>query len=326
MAHKVGEKDEHVAGTASDETTTSTLSKQLPNTVELVRTERYLWSLFTASSEDFSASMAPSKESVAECLRYYRRLLNQSQWKRVTIGNKSFLENFTGYKLTLGRSSAGSERDAKLLPEINELYNILSILSILCRSIILSYNVLAKQQAAAAAAASILPSVSPPPPPSARLGDLLQHLPPGSKSDMANQLLEFLEYSNGIWKQKYLALFFLDNLVSPCPRSWSGARVVADESGEGERTAHDRPAPPAPPAAEKRSSLHRRHRQHHRHQDAMVRSFYRRYLLAASPVVPLMAYFQSISTDLPMSYTPDVTLTRLFPATAVGSDSKPSCN
>lgn len=152
---------------------------------ELVKVEKILWYLLNAPTgvEDVPA---PNKIAASHCVRFYRRLLNIANW-RLGAAPKGFLAEFAGvdHKATV--------KDSYDL-EIDEFFSVIHILSVICRAIILSYTSLEKKQ-------SITVDL--------KFGELLEHLAPGTKSDIANSLLESLEHCGKLWKRRYDRSFLL---------------------------------------------------------------------------------------------------------------------
>jgi hypothetical protein len=165
---------------ASDET--EGFSLQI---TELVKVEKILWYLLNSPSGVENVP-APNKVAASHCVRFYRRLLNIANW-RLGSAPKGFLAEFAGV-------------DHKATPkesydlEIDEFFSVIHILSVICRAIILSYTSLEKKQS--------IPS-------DLKFGELLEHLAPGTKSDIANSLLESLEHCGKLWKKRYDRSFLL---------------------------------------------------------------------------------------------------------------------
>ena len=152
---------------------------------ELVKVEKILWYLLN-SPADVENVPAPSKIAASHCVRFYRRLLNIANW-RLGAAPKGFLAEFAGVD---HKATAKDSYDL----EIDEFFSVIHILSVICRAIILSYTSLEKKQS--------IPS-------DLKFGELLEHLAPGTKSDIANSLLESLEHCGKLWKKRYDRSFLL---------------------------------------------------------------------------------------------------------------------
>jgi len=282
----------------------------------LFRTEQFLWGLLTCPDNMFMSAQVPSKDDISECLKYYRRLLTASQWKRIVSSQKSFLENFTGFKL-----SSSQHQNEGFEPDVNELFSIISILGIVCRAIILSYNVYLKS------GSTVKPSTTSASHSSGmnnnhtlkhlKLGDLLMYLPPASKSDIANQLLESLEFSGNIWKHRFDPIWFQTNRVPYTSTLSAVALAQLLSQSHSHDHGHDNKkngqssliasSPIDSSTTFKPSQLARFFKQH--------------YLLVDTPIIPLVTFFKIISEKLPMPYPPEQTLTRMFPSAATTASS-----
>jgi len=152
---------------------------------ELVKVEKILWYLLN-SSVGVEDVPAPNKIAASHCVRYYRRLLNIANW-RLGSAPKGFLAEFAGVD---HKATSKETYD----PELDEFFSVIHMLSVICRAIILSYTALEKKQ-------TITSELS--------FGELLEHLAPGTKSDIANSLLESLEHCGKLWKKRYDRSFLL---------------------------------------------------------------------------------------------------------------------
>lgn len=183
---------------------------------DLAAVEAILWSLVASPSSVFVSAAAPSKDGTAKCLRFYRRLLlnvkyrvgaqNLSSAQQVPVSTapiiapattapkRTFLQNWTGYGGDSG--AARTEKvQTSLEQEFEELFAVLHLLSILCRAIVLSYNALEKKAGAFTAE-------------ELSFSALLDCLPLGTKSDIANLLLESLEHFSNVLKKRFDRLSF----------------------------------------------------------------------------------------------------------------------
>jgi len=150
---------------------------QAYNPAELARIEKMLWSLLTAQQSATEASV-PTKAEAAQCLKYYRRLLNAAKWR-------------------LGGGGSGIEMTQCTL-EVDELLTVVNILCVIARAIVLSHTAIEKS--GVSSSPHILPHT---------FGSLLQALPPGTNSDTANSLLESLEHCASLWKRRFGSLWFV---------------------------------------------------------------------------------------------------------------------
>ena len=99
--------------------------------------------------------------------------------------------------------------DILLEVDLNELYMMISIFSYITRAFILSYQAYEKTTQTAVSANghnSELPSTDHTNTNDTVIitaGELIRYLHPGSRSDIANQLLESLEYASKLWSSRY---------------------------------------------------------------------------------------------------------------------------
>ena len=138
-----------------------------------------------------------SKQDTAYYLKLIRRLQTNAKWKMNSNAPKSFFDFVTGNTgkatnvpslLNQSRLLTMQERQLFDHASLDEYYNVLNMISILGRAIIMAYNSLEKSQK--------------PIPPSIAIKDLMDVLPPGMKSDIANACLECLEHATSIWKKR----------------------------------------------------------------------------------------------------------------------------
>lgn len=299
---QVGDKNHSVTST-----TTAALTKSPISIQNLSKTEQALWSIFTCPNELFMTSMAPSKVLIAECLRYYRRLLTQANWKQKTSATKrGFLENFTGFydSSNVSRSNgvhSGNSLDYDSMSEVelDEYFSMLHMVSIICRAAILSYIAYEKKMggmsprngstdslsasvfSAAAAVSSngvtaTASTVHTTDISSIKWGELLVHLPPGSKSDIANQLLEAMAYTVHEAKSNRFDKLFFQHDLATATTTLNGSVAVASAT-------------------------------------TMTRFFQQQYLINNTPIVPILALFGIVSQSLSMPQSPEVTLKNIFP-------------
>lgn len=151
--------------------------------------EKIVWSLLT--SKDNTATfncLVPLKAETSQCLRYYKRLLHAADW-RVGALPKEVVEGTSA-------ASNASKNESRFDAETDEYYAIVHLLSVICRAIILAYTALEKPKKNSATI-TVLPENG------VTFGSLLQILPPGSISDVANSMLESLEHCIRLWKKRF---------------------------------------------------------------------------------------------------------------------------
>jgi hypothetical protein len=173
---------------------------------DVVRVEQIIWSLVTARGSVADA-LVPTKAEAALCLRYCRRALNSSKWGGgyKGRGGKSILENvLNNFASSIGTSSRSAKEqgvhdDASTCStDIDELFACITVMSAVCRTLVLSYNQLQKEKT---------PPTDMEQPTS--LTQLFSYLPKGTASDVANSLLEAVENCTGLWRRRFENIDFL---------------------------------------------------------------------------------------------------------------------
>ena len=160
---------------------------EVPPESDLGLVENILWSLLS-SKDHVDLCFAPSKAGAAHCLRYFRRVLNAADW-RIGSAPRNIFQNLVG----------GKEENYFDL-QVDEYMSIVHMSSVLCRAIVLSYTAMEKKNLSSDDKLSF--------------GSLIKFLPPGTKSDIANSLLESLEHSTKIWKKRFDKIFAISALAS----------------------------------------------------------------------------------------------------------------
>lgn len=240
----------------------------------LYLTELKLWPLITSSSY-LNYGAVPSKSECARCLRVYRRIINTANWKpNHGVKASEDLEN--------GNTNTNHIEHFQFPIEIEEYLTIIYILSILCRAIILAYNFHEKSVKSVAVSSDTF----------ARLVKLL---PPGTKSDIANSLLESIEHCSIIWKKKYDKIQFRKPQYI-IDRSVSGQLVHNWIAGTS-HTSNDRSNSSSNDIDESFRVL------------TYIRG---KFLLQPNIGIPLSPLFQVITSELDMPKSMDDVLKHLF--------------
>lgn len=138
----------------------------------MIKIEKILWSLLLCNETNVANISIPNKNEVVYCLRFYRRLLNIANWKLGSVNN---------------------EHKYSEIMETDELFSIINLLSILCRAIVLAYTTIEKNTNGDNKNEEVKRTFI----------DLLKILPLGTKSDIANSLLESMKYNLKIWEKKF---------------------------------------------------------------------------------------------------------------------------
>ena len=163
--------------------------------------------------------------------------------------------------------------------EIEEYFAIIHILSILSRAIIFAYNNTTNKSNHSN---------------QLTLKVLLSNLPPGTKSDIANSLLESIEYLSLLWKKRFDLIEFQSIYVSKPHINHENNEIIHNEVDDW--------------------FIHHYNKQtdtHHNHNQIMI--YHRaRFLLNEKFIIPLTAFFQCITDELLIPNTVDDVLNHLF--------------
>jgi hypothetical protein len=199
-------------GTNSLDTSTTEI---IPPPAQLLAVENYLVSLISYPSSTLQSSKIPNKDILSLLLKQYRRILTIMQWK---IGSNQYLSR---------TDNNSTVKDLKGLDhEVHELLTMIHLLSILCRTHIISYLSYYKTKPNTRSSTNKIPMSSLISKSDSDLSlsqhhhdvlisetmitleTLISSLPPGSKSDMTNLLLEALEQCSNAFLSRYEFLTF----------------------------------------------------------------------------------------------------------------------
>jgi hypothetical protein len=271
---------------------------------DLAKAEKLLWALLTAHDENAPIAV-PSKAEAATCLKLYRRVLHSAQWKPDTLSSKrtpqSGLFSFVG----LGASSfsrnvddendlsgGGVDSTPSILLEIEELFCTINLLSALCKALVLAHKTHDKKAVVRAAGAgagagagadALLTHDAEVP----SFGELFSALPVGTKSDVANSVLECLNSCTFLWKRRFdanlMATFRETNYLLPAKSASivlaNGTTVI--DAGKG-LVSHT------------------------------IKEANKRFLLQDTPTVPACAVFKVATKHLPLPKSVHDFIQRLF--------------
>jgi len=249
----------------------------------LSHVEKLLWTILTGDDRCASECAAPSKAGAALCLRYYRRVLNAAGWR---AGGKqpgnSLLMEFAGIQ---SHQAADSFCDT----EMDELLALIHLMSVLCRAVVLAYTALEKKTKSNECDMELI-----------SFSKLLRSLPPGTKSDVANSILEALEHCVGGWRKRFDRSWVLagQNQLFVTGAAADGIRAAGLGVEENQYTLKLYAQSQRSPAA---------------FADAFAREGRRKLLSHETPpVVPATAAFMTISESLPVPKTFNDVFSRLF--------------
>ena len=179
---------------------------------ELAKAEKLLWALLTAH-DDTTPVAVPTKSEAATCLKLYRRVLHTAQWKPDTLvkqpapqpgglfsfvglgGGSSFSRSMDDSNNEL--SGTGFESTPSILLEVEELFCVINLLSALCKALVLAHKNHEKKTGLTASAHGdeAAPVLS--------FEEVFSTLSVGTKSDVANSILECLNSCAFLWRRRF---------------------------------------------------------------------------------------------------------------------------
>lgn len=269
---------------------------------QLARSEKLLWALLTAHNPHEVTSL-PSKSEVALCLKVYRRVLSAAGWKVSAFENKTLtssglfnLVGLTGgssrkalsFSVDLDDSSYDVESSLDTTPslvlEVEELYSIVNMQASLCKCIVLAFKSYEKTR------------IPPPPPPAVAeceekgeeevllYQQLFDGLSVGTKSDVANSVLESLHSFAYLWKRR-----FDRDLLRSFRDSHTQLRAT------------DLPALSPSPRLSRAAAL-----------SHTIKASNNRFVTQDVPILPAVALFKVVSKQLPLPKSVEEFIQRLF--------------
>ena len=257
---------------------------------DLAHAEKLLWALLTAHG-DTSAVAVPSKNEAALCLKLYRRVLHSAQWKPDSYSNKhaasSGLLSFVGIGIGAAVNFSGNMDDSSaeagahgidttpsVVLEVEELYCAVNMLAALCKALVLAHKTYEKKHPDCGGR-----EVS--------CEELFSTLSVGTKSDVANSILECLSGCTYLWRRRFdsqlMATFKSASTMLPI-NALSTSKDKVSEHGKyaGKLSAHT------------------------------VRESNKRFLLQESPQVPASAVFKVLTKHIPLPKSVHEFIQRLF--------------
>lgn len=268
---------------------------------QLARSEKLLWALLTAH-DTHEVCALPSKSEVALCLKVYRRVLSAAGWKVSAFENKTLtssglfnLVGLTGgssrkalnFSVDLDDSSYDVESSLDTTPslvlEVEELYSIVNMQASLCKCIVLAFKSYEKTRIPRAVGEceeeedeEVL-----------LYQQLFDGLSVGTKSDVANSVLESLHSFSYLWKRR----FDRDLL-----RSFRDSNTLL-------RATDLLPAPPSSqfPRLSRATAL-----------SHTIRASNKRFVTQDVPILPAVALFKVVSKQLPLPKSVEEFIQRLF--------------
>jgi hypothetical protein len=127
---------------------------------------------------DVRDTIAPPKASLAALLRHYKRILVATQWKCAPLGNQT---------------TSSGDKDNAAAQEMHEYLMAVHLMSVVSRALVLGYNSpsLASGHMSSAPAREFT------------VGELLGALQSGTKTDVANALLEAVDVAVDCWRGRF---------------------------------------------------------------------------------------------------------------------------
>jgi hypothetical protein len=174
---------------------------------DISKAENHLWHMLGLKTEQ-DVIEAPSRVTTSYCLRLYRKILSESQWRAQDFSAKntevySFMQ-FMGINnvfapLNPTSTKMENKKGFQLDSELEELFCCYNVMSLACRALLVSYNTVQKQHKRSSKASEEQMDQRS----SLSYQHLLNGLGVGIKSDLANSMLEGLNSFTFIWKRRF---------------------------------------------------------------------------------------------------------------------------
>lgn len=257
----------------------------LPSPSALVSAEKHFWVLLNSPVSVFD-SPCPSKGEASHLLKQYRRFLTASKWRITPMKKEGLLSAFA-----FGSSKPTDETPFE--QELDAFFSTIQVLCVFCRAIVLAHNAHDKLK-------SVVHS-------EATLGQLMQGLPLGIKSDIANALLAALGHCAVSAKKRF------KNLQVDIPFGLSDFSADSDDThrdrdGDSSSAASVFPLLRVPSKVSREGSrVNLTHGPVQPTQAARMR-----YLRQTDPALPALAILKTISDELPIPQSLEETLFAIF--------------
>jgi hypothetical protein len=287
------------SGSATPNPLPTALTVLTPSMISEV--EHLLWAIVLAPSPLFCTCPAPPRAVAAYCLRYYRKILSAAKWKVKSL-------NYYASKDTSNNGRSGTESGGRSIftfsssqstmntshqlvePDVEEIFAVIHLLSVICRAVLLGYIGISKQHARSPAE-SFVDSRSE----RFTFSQLLEALTPGTKSDIANLMLEAIAHCNRLFRRRYSRLW-----LSPGNERVSDASLLQLTRYMNEDFISNNQS--SPWIRNRNSGT----------AHPVIYEFMDRYIRQPVPIFPTMALFEEISSSLPMPVSVTQTLTSIF--------------
>lgn len=270
---------------------------------ELAKAEKLLWALLTAH-DDTAPIAVPSKSEAATCLKLYRRVLHTAQWKPDMLikpqapqprGLFSFVGLGGGSSFSRSMDDSNNDSDGSgiestpsILLEVEELFCVINLLSALCKALVLAHKNHEKKTGVSASAhgedAVAVHSFE----------ELFRTLSVGTKSDVANSILECLNSCAFLWRRRFdanLMTSFREANMLLTVKNITIATAATPASADGKTT-----------VAESTKGL----------VAHSIKEANKRFLLQDAPTVPACAVFKIATKHLPLPKPVHDFIQRLF--------------
>jgi hypothetical protein len=253
----------------------------LPSPSALVSAEKHLWVLLNSPVSVFD-NPCPSKGEASHLLKQYRRFLADSKWRVAPAKKEGLLSAF----------AFGSRKPTDETPfeqELDAFFSTIQVLCVFCRAVVLAHNAHDKLKSVAHSEAT--------------LGRLMQGLPLGIKSDIANALLAALGHCAVSAKKRF------KDLQVDIPFGLNDMSAGSDDRDRSSSTSTPLiPLLPVPSVHVSREGS-RANLTHGPHPTQAARA---RYLRQSGPALPALAILKTISDQLPIPQSIEETLFTIF--------------
>jgi len=279
----------------------SNVGEELLTLTDVNEAEKLLWAMISNSAVCESEDVVPSRDQAALCLKIFRRLLQVAQWKPASVEKppEATKQKATGTNSTANgiRWTGGRGAEHRISPtalvgeELSEFFATVNILSVVCKAVIQAHN--GHQKLLTTRPKSSTGSV-----PVLTFTNLMDSLSVGTKSDLANNLLESLAVCTRTWQGRLgLGLHTHFHVM--------GASVFFQNN--------TKPLESTSISAEKVSPWKSFVKSDHLSVSRSIRVAVLRFMLQASPQIPASAIFKALTEKLlPLPDSVEDFISRLF--------------
>lgn len=262
---------------ASDMNMGQSVNTIKPSMTSIASAERVVWNLLTSPDAQGHCPI-PGREDMTVCLKLYRKLIQAAEWKASNFGKKTdepsgSLLGFMVLPIANNGNQSSHEKIPSIVLEIEELFCTLNLLSAVSKAIVLAHKSYAKKLLVGGTPADSSVFAS---------DEVLGALAVGTRSDIANTILECLRSFSELWRRR-----FDDRLLRALQKSNSLLTGLSHSSPSEEKAKHDELI-----AAMKLSNV--------------------QYLRQCGPVVPGTLLFKLLTRNIPLPNSVHDFIRRLF--------------